>query len=179
MSDTDTAAPARPFVLHCHTQYSLLDGANRIGDLVKKVKGMGMNSVAMTDHGNIYGAMDFYNQCRGNDINPIVGYEAYVAPKHRTDRSASKMKEAQSHLTLLAMNRAGFDNLIQMSSAAYLEGFHYKPRIDKELMERHSEGIICLSGCASSELSKLIDDLGPVIGWARHHRPARIFHRIA
>ncbi|MDA1016637.1 MAG: DNA polymerase III subunit alpha [Planctomycetota bacterium] len=147
----------RPFVhLHCHTQYSLLDGANRIGDLVKKVKGLGMNAVAMTDHGNIYGAMDFYNTCRANDINPIVGYEAYVAPLHRTDRSASRMKEAQSHLTLLAMNKAGFDNLIQMSSAAYLEGFHYKPRIDKELMERHSEGIICLSGCASSELSKLI-----------------------
>ncbi|MBL8814699.1 MAG: DNA polymerase III subunit alpha [Planctomyces sp.] len=150
-------AATRPFAhLHCHTHYSLLDGVNRIPDLVNHVKSLGMNAVAMTDHGNLYGAIEFYNTCREKGVKPIVGYEAYVAPGRRTDRSASRMKEAQSHLTLLAMNRKGFDNLIRMSSSAYLEGFHYKPRIDRELLEECNEGIICLSGCASSELSKLL-----------------------
>ena len=114
----------KPFAhLHCHTHYSLLDGVNRIPDLVKQVKNLGMDSIAMTDHGNLYGAMEFYNTCRKEDVRPIIGYEAYVAPGRRSDRSATRQKEAQSHLTLLAMNRTGFDNLIKMSSTAYLEGF--------------------------------------------------------
>ena len=147
----------RPFAhLHCHTHYSLLDGANKIPDLVQATKDMGMNACAITDHGNLYGAMEFYTTCRANDVNPIVGYEAYVAPGHRSDRSASRMKEASHHLTLLAMNKTGFRNLIRMASVAYTEGFYYKPRIDKELLEAHNEGIICLSGCASSELSRYI-----------------------
>ena len=147
----------RPFVhLHCHTHYSLLDGANRIPELVKKTKECGMDAIAMTDHGNLYGAIEFYNTCRSEDVKPIIGYEAYVAPMSRTDRSAKKMKEAQSHLTLLAMNRTGFQNLVQMASLAYIDGYHYKPRIDRALLEKHNEGIICLSGCASSDLSKLI-----------------------
>ncbi|MCA9061720.1 MAG: DNA polymerase III subunit alpha [Planctomycetaceae bacterium] len=157
--DSAASAPAntRPFAhLHCHTHYSLLDGVNRIPDLVKHVKASGMNAVAMTDHGNLYGAIEFYNTCRAHEVNPIIGYEAYVAPGRRTDRSASRQREAQSHLTLLAMNRTGLDNLIRMASAAYLEGFHYKPRIDRELLEECNEGIICLSGCASSELSKFL-----------------------
>ncbi len=156
--NTDTVAtPARPFVhLHCHTHFSLLDGVNRIPELVTRVKSLGMNSVAMTDHGNLGGAMEFYNTCKKHEIKPIIGYEAYVAPGRRTDRSATRQKEAQSHLTLLAMNQKGFDNLIKMSSTAYLEGFHYKPRIDRELLEEFNEGIICLSGCASSELSKML-----------------------
>ena len=162
---------SRPFAhLHCHTHYSLLDGVNRIPDLVKRVKEFGMNSIAMTDHGNLSGAMEFYRTCRANDVNPIIGYEAYVAPGMRTDRSASRQKEAQSHLTLLAMNRKGFDNLIRMASAAYLEGFHYKPRIDKELLAEFNEGIICLSGCASSELSKALladrtDEARQLVDW--------------
>ena len=148
---------ARPFVhLHCHTQYSLLDGANRISDLVKKTKEMGMNAVAMTDHGNMYGALEFYNACKEQDVKPIVGLEAYIAPTHRTDRSATRQKEAAYHITLLAMNKTGFHNLIKLSSVAYLEGFHYRPRIDKELLEAHNEGVILLSGCASSELSHFI-----------------------
>ena len=164
-------ASSRPFAhLHCHTHYSLLDGVNRIPDLVKQVKNLGMNSIAMTDHGNLYGAMEFYNTCRAQDVNPIIGYEAYVAPGRRTDRSASRQRDAQSHLTLLAMNQKGFDNLIKMSSSAYLEGFHYKPRIDRELLEAHSDGIICLSGCASSELSKLLladknDEARQLVEW--------------
>jgi DNA polymerase-3 subunit alpha len=148
---------ARSFVhLHCHTHYSLLDGANRIPDLVKKVKGAGMNAVAITDHGNLYGALEFYNECRAHDVNPIIGYEAYVAPKDRRDRNATRMKEASFHLTLLAMNQTGFQNLVRMSTAAFLEGFYYKPRIDKELLQANNEGILCLSGCAAGELSNLI-----------------------
>ncbi len=154
---SEQAANSRPFAhLHCHTHYSLLDGVNRIPQLVERVKQLGMNSIAITDHGNLSGAIEFHRACRSRDVNPIIGYEAYVAPGRRTDRSATRQREAQSHLTLLAMNRTGFDNLIRMSSAAYLEGFHYKPRIDRELLEEHNEGIICLSGCASSELSKLL-----------------------
>ncbi len=165
------AASARPFVhLHCHTHYSLLDGVNRIPDLVSHVKSCGMNAVAITDHGNLYGAIEFYNACKSGGIKPIVGYEAYVAPGVRTDRSASRQKEAATHLTLLAMNRRGFDNLIRMSSAAYLEGFYYKPRIDRGLLEECNEGIICLSGCASSELSRLLladsqDDAKRLVEW--------------
>ncbi len=148
---------SRPFAhLHCHTHYSLLDGANKVPELVKKVKELGMDSCAITDHGNLYGALEFYQTCKKEGVNPILGYEAYVAPGHRTDRSSSRMKDAAFHLTLLAMNRTGFQNLVKMASKAYLEGFYYKPRIDKELIEQHSEGIICLSGCASSELSRLL-----------------------
>lgn len=151
------SAPPRPFAhLHCHTHYSLLDGANRVPDLVKQVKNLGMNACAITDHGNLYGALEFYQTCRNHDVNPILGYEAYMAPGHRTDRSATRMKEAAFHLTLLAMNRTGFQNLVKMASHAYLEGFYYKPRIDKELLKEFSEGVICLSGCASSELSRLL-----------------------
>jgi len=147
----------RPFThLHCHTHFSLLDGATRIPELVRKVKAHGMNAVAITDHGNLYGAMEFYSACRAEQVNPIIGYEAYIAPGKRTDRKASRMKEASFHLTLLAMNRTGFENLIQMASIAYLEGFYYKPRIDKELLEAHNEGLICLSGCVAGELSQLI-----------------------
>jgi DNA polymerase-3 subunit alpha len=147
----------RPFVhLHCHTHYSLLDGASRIPELVQRVKSLGMNSVSMTDHGNLYGAIEFYRECRAGNINPIIGYEAYVAPAHRTERDAKKRGDAGYHLTLLAKNVVGFKNLIKMSSMAYLEGYHYVPRIDKDLLEAHSEGLICLSGCASSEFSEYI-----------------------
>jgi DNA polymerase-3 subunit alpha len=153
----------RPFVhLHCHTHYSLLDGATRIDDeerdcLVKKVKRSGMNAVAITDHGNLYGAFEFYNACKDAGIKPILGMEAYVAPGSRFDKKgASRVKEASYHLTLLAMNLVGFRNLITLSSKSFLEGFYYKPRIDKELLAAHSDGLICLSGCAAGELSQLL-----------------------
>src|SRR5262245_60810560 len=126
----------RPFVhLHCHTHYSLLDGANRIPELVKHVKRSGMNAVAITEHGNLYGAIEFYQECKNAGINPIVGYEAYVAPSSRNDREAKRRGEAGFHLTLLARNATGFKNLVKMASAAFLEGYHYVPRIDKELLE--------------------------------------------
>ena len=156
-SETAVATAPGPFAhLHCHTHYSLLDGANKIPDLVKQVKDLGMNSCAITDHGNLYGSLEFYQTCKKHDVNPILGYEAYIAPGHRTDRSASRMKEASFHLTLLAQNYKGFQNLVKMASRAYLEGFYYKPRIDKELLEEFNEGIICLSGCASGELSRAL-----------------------
>ncbi|MBX3452526.1 MAG: DNA polymerase III subunit alpha [Planctomycetaceae bacterium] len=148
----------RPFAhLHCHTHYSLLDGATRIDQLVGKVKSAGMNSIAITDHGNLYGALEFYGECRGQGVNPILGMEAYIAPGSRFEKSgASRVKEASFHLTLLAMNRQGFQNLIKLSSSAFLEGFYYKPRIDRDLLKAHSEGLICLSGCAAGELSQLL-----------------------
>src|SRR5262249_20462820 len=147
----------RPFVhLHCHTHYSLLDGASRIPELVQRVKLLGMNACAITDHGNLYGAIEFYRECKAGGINPIIGYEAYVAPGKRTERSARGKGDAAYHLTLLAHNATGFKNLIKMASIAFLEGYYYVPRIDKELIEAHSEGLTCLSGCASSEFSELI-----------------------
>src|SRR5581483_1983798 len=147
----------RSFVhLHCHSHYSLLDGASRVPELVDLVKGQGMNAVAITDHGNLYGAIEFYRTCKEKGVNPVVGYEAYVAPGKRNEREARRRGEAGFHLTLLAQNATGFKNLVKMSSLAYTEGYHYVPRVDKELLERFKEGIICLSGCASSEFSEFI-----------------------
>ncbi len=145
-----------PFVhLHCHSHYSLLDGASPIKKLVNRAKELGMNALALTDHGNLYGALQFYEACKDAEINPIVGYEAYVAPNSRFDKGgAHSSKDASYHLTLLAQNKTGFQNLVRMASRAYLEGFYHKPRIDRELLAAHSDGIICLSGCVSGEFSR-------------------------
>src|SRR5262249_20175429 len=116
----------------------------------------GMNALALTDHGNLYGAIEFYQECKAAGLNPILGYEAYVAPGRRGERDARRRGEAAYHLTLLAQNRTGCKNLVKIASAAFLEGYHYVPRIDKELLEAYREGIICLSGCASGEFSELI-----------------------
>jgi DNA polymerase-3 subunit alpha len=133
-----------------------LDGAAPIKGLVERAKDLGMSALALTDHGNLYGALDFYKKARAAGVNPIIGYEAYIAPASRFQKDAGGMKEASYHLTLLAQNRTGFKNLIKMASRAFLEGFYFKPRIDKELLEAHSEGIICLSGCVSGEFSRTI-----------------------
>src|SRR5882724_3121790 len=149
--------PERSFVhLHCHSHYSLLDGASRIPELVQQAKKLGMNAVALTDHGNLFGAIELYRECKSAGLNPIVGYEAYVAPGKRTEREARRRGDAGFHLTLLAQNQTGFRNLIKMASIAFLEGYHYVPRIDKDVLAAHKDGIICLSGCASGELSELI-----------------------
>jgi DNA polymerase-3 subunit alpha len=156
MSEASSAA-SRPFThLHCHSHYSLLDGASPIGKLVARAKSHGMSALALTDHGNLHGALEFYRKAKENGINPILGYEAYVAPGSRFERDAASAKEAAYHLTLLAQNRTGFKNLIRLASAASLEGFYFKPRIDKELLAKYSDGIICLSGCVSSEFSRAI-----------------------
>src|SRR5262249_11295691 len=139
----------RPFVhLHCHSHYSLLDGASKIPELTKRAKTLGMPALAVTDHGNLYGAVEFLREPKAAGIKPIVGLEAYVVPGRRTDRTTGggSGNEHSFHLTLLARNAEGFRNLLRLSSLSFLEGFYYKPRIDKEILERHSEGLICLSG---------------------------------
>jgi DNA polymerase-3 subunit alpha len=169
-----------PFVhLHCHSHYSLLDGASPIDAMVARAKELGMNALAITDHGNLYGALEFYTTCRDAGINPIIGYEAYVAPGSRFDRSAGAKGETSYHLTLLAENRTGFENLMQLSSKAFLEGFYHKPRIDRELLEQHREGIICLSGCVSGELSRsLLSGNTADEALARGSEHAAWFHRV-
>src|ERR1700757_3309859 len=148
--------PSPPFVhLHCHSHYSLLDGASQIPQLVKHVKALGMPAVALTDHGNLYGAVELLRETKAAGILPIVGLEAYIAPGKRTERAGGGIfcQEHAFHLTLLARDATGFRNLMRLSSLAFLEGFYYKPRIDKEILELHAEGLICLSGCVSSEFS--------------------------
>ncbi|MCA9153471.1 MAG: DNA polymerase III subunit alpha, partial [Planctomycetales bacterium] len=138
------------------SHYSLLDGAGSIDKLLDRAKSHGMNGLALTDHGNLCGALEFYKKAKARDLNPIIGYEAYIAPNSRFEKDAGSMKEASYHLTLLAQNRTGFKNLVKMASLAHLEGFYFKPRIDKQLLADHSEGIICLSGCVSSEFNRAI-----------------------
>ena len=142
--------------LHLHTHYSLLDGFNRIPPLVEQTKKLGMCACAITDHGNLFGAVEFYTECRKAGVNPVIGYEAYLAPGSRTEKKPLKDSGPSSHLTLLAKNNAGFKNLLKLSSIAFLEGFYYNPRIDRELLQAHSEGIVCLSGCLAGEFNQLI-----------------------
>jgi len=169
--------PTRPFVhLHCHSEYSLLDGASPISRLVARTVEHGMNALALTDHGNLHGALEFYQAARQAGINPIIGYEAYVAPASRLDKSAGQ--ESSYHLTLLCQNRTGFQNLIKLASAAYLDGFYFKPRIDRQLLEAHHEGLICLSGCLSSQLSQAILRGGRDDQWAEAEEIAMWFARL-
>jgi DNA polymerase-3 subunit alpha len=145
--------------LHLHTQYSLLDGANKISALVPRVKQLGMPAVAMTDHGNMFGAVEFYKTAVAAGVKPILGCEVYVAPKSRTDRiGRSDDYEAGGnyHLTLLAMNEEGYKNLCRLVTKGFTEGFYYKPRIDKELLREWNRGVIALSGCLSSEVNSSI-----------------------
>jgi len=139
--------------LHNHTHHSLLDGLSKIPALVDKVKELGMNSVAITDHGTMSGTIDFYKSSLAAGIKPIIGMEAYVAARTRHDRDPQKDK-GRYHLIILAMNNQGYQNLMQLSSKANLEGMYYKPRIDRDLLEEFNEGLIILSGCASSELGE-------------------------
>ncbi|MDH5585923.1 MAG: DNA polymerase III subunit alpha [Nitrospirota bacterium] len=142
--------------LHLHTQYSLLDGANQLTPLFQQVKEHGMPAVAMTDHGNLFGAIDFYQKGKHHGIKPIIGCEAYMAPGSRSQKSGHTAHTEYYHLILLATNQVGYHNLIKLSSKAYLEGFYYKPRMDKELLQEHHEGLIALSGCLSGEIPQLI-----------------------
>ena len=153
--DGATRMTSLPFAhLHCHSHYSLLDGAASISKLIQRAKERGMNALAITDHGNLHGALEFYRKAKAAEINPILGYEAYIAPGSRFQKDAGRARDSSYHLTLLARNRTGFRNLVKLASAAYLEGFYFKPRIDKQLLQQHHEGIICLSGCVSGELSR-------------------------
>ncbi|MEX2672207.1 MAG: DNA polymerase III subunit alpha [Phycisphaeraceae bacterium] len=138
--------------LHVHSQYSLLDGACRTSDLPQRAKELGQSSVAITDHGCLFGLVDFYSQCVSAGVKPIIGMEAYMAPGARTDRSFTGTKDGGYHLLLLAENLAGYQNLLKLASIAYLEGFYFKPRIDKEVLARHSEGLIATSACLGGEI---------------------------
>ena len=147
----------RDFVhLHLHTEYSLLDGACRLDELVAEGARLGMKAMAITDHGNMFGAVAFHDACREQGLKPILGCEIYVATGSRFERQAASASEAYNHFTLLASNDVGYHNLVKLVSAGYLEGFYHRPRVDKELLAKHSEGLIGLSGCLSGEIAQLI-----------------------
>jgi DNA polymerase III subunit alpha len=142
--------------LHVHSEYSLLDGANRISDLVQACVEDGQGALALTDHGNMFGAVELYQKASKQGIKPIVGCEVYIARQSRFQPHNKAKGNGYNHLTLLARNEVGYRNLVQLASKAYLEGFHFRPRIDRELLAQHAEGLNCLSGCLSGELSQLL-----------------------
>ncbi|MFT4144642.1 MAG: DNA polymerase III subunit alpha, partial [Mobilitalea sp.] len=139
--------------LHLHTEYSLLDGSGKIKEMVHQAKELGMDSIAITDHGVMYGVIDFYKACLAEGVKPVIGCEVYVAPNSRFDRELGHNEERYHHLVLLAENNTGYQNLMKIVSRGFLEGFYYKPRIDYEVLEKYHEGIIALSACLAGEVS--------------------------
>ena len=165
--------------LHTHSEYSLLDGAGRVADLVRRVKEAGMPAIALTDHGNMYGAVEFFKQARKYGIRPIIGCEVYISPRSRFEKVAGE-GEAYYHLVLLAETQAGYSQLVELVSRAYTEGFYYKPRIDKALLAEHHEGLIGLSACIAGEIPSLILKGGGRSSGARVCRdfwPGQLFYR--
>ena len=156
MSESGSKTPS--FVhLHVHSEYSLLDGACRMTDLARAAREMAMPAIALTDHGNLFGAVEFYRAAHAAGVKPIIGCELYVAPGDRREKEAKGLREASYHLLVLAMNEAGYRNLIKLASIGYLEGFYYKPRVDKEALREHAEGLICATACLGGEIpQKLI-----------------------
>ncbi|SDI04718.1 DNA polymerase III catalytic subunit, DnaE type [Pseudobutyrivibrio sp. 49] len=142
--------------LHTHTEYSLLDGSNKIKSYVAKCKASGMTAAAITDHGNMYGVTKFYDECMAQGVKPIIGCEVYVAPGSRFDREMVKGDDRYYHLILLAENKVGYHNLIKIVSAGYVDGFYYKPRVDFEILEKYHEGLICLSACLAGEVARAL-----------------------
>ncbi|RME41032.1 MAG: PHP domain-containing protein, partial [Planctomycetota bacterium] len=142
--------------LHVHTHYSLLDGATRIESLIEQAKRFDMPAVAITDHGNLYGAIEFYLAAKKAGIQPILGCELYLAHGHRTQKDPVQNGKEAFHLLVLAVNRDGFRNLMRLSSIGYTEGFYRKPRIDKEVLRDHSEGLICTSTCIGGEIPQAL-----------------------
>src|SRR3989344_3933508 len=142
--------------LHVHTQFSLLDGACKIPELIALAKEYKMPAVAITDHGNMFGAIEFYTEAMKNGIKPIIGCEIYVAPGSRFDKSSQGIQEASYHLILLAKDETGYRNLMKLVSLGYLEGFYYRPRVDKELLSQYSEGLIAQSACLHGEIPRLL-----------------------
>ncbi|MHC4125579.1 MAG: DNA polymerase III subunit alpha, partial [Planctomycetota bacterium] len=141
--------------LHVHSQYSLLDGAIAFDKLFKRCRQLQMTSVAVTDHGNLFGAVEFYRKAHHAGIKPIIGIEAYLAPASRFDKQAGSIREAAYHIVLLAENNTGYKNLLKLASAGYTEGFYYRPRIDKELLDQLNHGLICTSACLKGEIASL------------------------
>ena len=142
--------------LHVHTEYSLLDGSNKIKEYVARVKELGMNSAAITDHGVMYGVIDFYREAKKNGIKPILGCEVYVAPNSRFDREITGGEDRYYHLVLLAENNTGYSNLMKIVSKGFVDGYYYKPRVDKSLLREYHEGIIALSACLAGEVPRYI-----------------------
>src|SRR5436190_15275030 len=142
--------------LHVHTQYSLLDGAIRVKDLFPKIAELGMDTVAVTDHGNMFGAIDLYTEAKAHDVKLVFGCETYVASTDRQDRTNRR----NYHLVLLAQNEVGYKNLSYLNSMGYLEGFYYNPRIDKKILREHSEGLIGLSACLGGEVAQTLEKNG-------------------
>ena len=142
--------------LHTHTEYSLLDGSNKIKEYVSRVKELGMNSAAITDHGNMYGVVEFYKTAKAADINPVIGCEIYVAPNSRFDRETSHGEDRYYHLILLAENNTGYANLMKIVSIGFTEGYYYRPRVDFETLQKYHEGLICLSACLAGEVPRYI-----------------------
>ncbi len=143
--------------LHVHTEYSLLDGSNKIKEYVKRIKELGMNAAAITDHGVMYGAIDFYEAAKAEGIKPIIGCEVYVAPGSRFDKELTGGEDRYHHLILLAENNQGYANLMKIVSRGFTEGYYYKPRVDKEVLEKYHEGIIALSACLAGEVPRYIE----------------------
>ena len=142
--------------LHLHSQYSLLDGAIKFGKLFSRCKKLGMDAVAVTDHGNMFGVIEFYTKALAAHIKPIIGIEAYIAPGSRLDRTKTSISDAAYHLILLAENNTGYQNLLKLASAGYVDGFYYRPRIDKEILAEHHEGLICTTACIKGEVTAAI-----------------------
>src|SRR5579862_9090043 len=138
--------------LHNHTQHSLLDGLSKVPALIDRVKELGMESVAITDHGTMSGVIEFYKTANAMGVKPIIGMEAYISSRSHTDKDPAKDRQYY-HLTLLAMNNRGYENLMRLSTIANLDGFYYRPRVDRELIEKFNEGLIVLSGCIGGEVS--------------------------
>jgi DNA polymerase III subunit alpha len=145
--------------LHCHTEYSLLDGANKVDKMFERIRALGQPAVAMTDHGNMFGAIEFYREAKNRGVKPIIGCEIYVAPTSRFDKKGVDKgpKEYNNHLILLAMNNEGYRNLCKLVSLGYIEGFYYKPRIDKDLLREFNGGLIALSACLQGEVSQALN----------------------
>ena len=143
--------------LHVHSEYSLLDGACRIKGLVQRARELGQTAVAITDHGVMYGVVDFYKECKKQGVRPIIGCEVYVAPRTRFDK-VYRLDSSPYHLILLCENEIGYRNLIYMVSRGFTEGFYNKPRIDRALLEQHHEGLICLSACLAGEIPRALEN---------------------
>lgn len=141
--------------LHIHSEFSLLDGANRIKDLPVRAKELGMDAIAITDHGVMFGAIDFYKACKANGVKPIIGCEVYVAPRSRLDKDPN-IDSKYNHLILIAKNNEGYKNLSKLVSLSFVDGFYYKPRIDKEILEKYHENLICCSACLAGEINQAI-----------------------
>ena len=142
--------------LHVHTEYSLLDGSSKIKELTARAKELGMDSMAITDHGVMYGVIDFYRAAREVGIKPILGCEVYVAPGSRFDRESGAGEDRYYHLVLLAENNTGYKNLMKIVSKGFVDGFYYKPRVDLKLLTTYHEGIIALSACLAGEVQKYL-----------------------